>query len=58
VQLVPTDATYPASHKLFGGLLSEVLERGEDVLPRALEIAAEITENCSGVNWALMGDMM
>lgn len=28
------------------------------MLPRALEIATEITENCSGVSWALMRDMM
>ena len=58
MHLVSTGATYPASHKLFDGLFSEVLERGEDVLPRALEIAVEITENCSGVSWALMRDMM
>jgi len=58
MHLVSTGATYPASHKLFDGLFSEVLERGEDVLPRALDIATEITENCSGVSWALMRDMM
>jgi len=58
MHLVSTGATYPASHKLFDGLFSEVLEKGEDVLPRALEIATEITENCSEVSWALNRDMM
>ena len=58
MHLVSTGATYPASHKLFDGLFSEVLEKGEDVLPRALEIATDITANCSGVSWALMRDMM
>lgn len=58
MHLVSTGATYPASHKLYDGLFSEVLDRPEQVLPRALEIATEITENCSGVSWALMRDMM
>src|SRR5262249_16391485 len=58
MHLVSTGATYPASHKLFDGLFREVLERGEGVLPRALEITTEITENCSGVSWALMRDKM
>lgn len=58
MHLITTGATHPAGHKLYDGLFSEVLDRPEDVLPRALEIASEITENCSGVSWALMRDMM
>lgn len=58
MHLVSTGATYLASHKLYDGLFSEVLDRPEQVLPRALEIASEITDNCSGVSWALMRDMM
>jgi len=58
MHLITTGATYPASHKLLDGLFSETCERAEDVLPRALEIAKEYTDNCSGVSWALMRDMM
>lgn len=58
MHLVSTGAMYPASHRLFDGLFSEVLERSEDVLTRELEIAKEVTENCSGVSWTLTRDMM
>jgi enoyl-CoA hydratase/carnithine racemase len=58
MHLVTTGATYPASHKLLSGLFSETVDNPADVLPRALEIAHEFTENCSGVSWALMRDMM
>jgi enoyl-CoA hydratase/carnithine racemase len=58
MHLVSTGATYPASHKLYESLFSETLDRPEDVLPRALEIAQGMADNCSGVAWALMRDMM
>jgi enoyl-CoA hydratase/carnithine racemase len=58
MHLITTGATYPASHKLLSGLFSETVDNPADVLPRALEIAQEFTENCSGVSWALMRDMM
>jgi len=58
MHLVTTGSTYPANHKLLSGLFSETLDNPADVLPRALEVATEYTENCSGVSWALMRDMM
>lgn len=56
--LVTTGLTYPASHKVFDGLFAETLDKPEAVLPRALEIAKDILENCSGVSWALMRDLV
>jgi len=58
MHLVTTGATYPASHRLYDGLFSELTDRPDQVLPRALELATEYTDNCSGVSWALMRDMM
>jgi enoyl-CoA hydratase/carnithine racemase len=58
MHLVTTGAVYPATHPLLDGLFSEVLDKPEDVLPRALEIAGEIAGKVSGVSWALMRDMM
>jgi enoyl-CoA hydratase/carnithine racemase len=47
LHLVTTGSTYPASHKLMDGLFSELLDTPQQVLPRALELATEITENCA-----------
>jgi enoyl-CoA hydratase/carnithine racemase len=58
MHLVTTGATYPANHPLLSDLFSETLDRPDQVLPRALEIAQDITENVSSVTWALMRDMM
>ncbi|KAE9978188.1 hypothetical protein EG328_001639 [Venturia inaequalis] len=58
MHLITTGATYPANHRLLDGLFSETVDTPEGVLPRALEIAQEYTDNCSGVSWALMRDMM
>jgi enoyl-CoA hydratase/carnithine racemase len=58
LHLVSTGATYLADHKLLDGLFSEVLDTPEQVLPRALELADEISNNCSNVSLALMKDMM
>ena len=58
MHLITTGATYPASHPLLADLFSETLDNPADVLPRALEIATEVTENISSVSWALMKDMV
>jgi enoyl-CoA hydratase/carnithine racemase len=58
LHLVSTGATYQADHKLLDGLFSEVLDSPEKVLPRAIEIAEEISQNCSTVSVALMKEMM
>lgn len=58
MHLITTGATYPANHKLLDGLFSETVDKPEEVLPRALQIAEEFTENCSGVSWAIMRDIM
>ena len=58
MHLVTTGATYPAAHPLYEGLFTETLDNPEQVLPRALEIAQDVADNCSGVSWALMRDMM
>ena len=48
---------FPAQEALEGGLVSEVVAP-EDLLPRANEIAREMTENSSAVSVALMRQMM
>lgn len=58
MHLVTTAATYPASHKLFDDLFSEVMDTPDAVLPRALELATEVLDNCSTMAWALMRDMI
>jgi enoyl-CoA hydratase/carnithine racemase len=58
MHLISTGAVYSPAHKLFEGLFSEVLDKPEQVLPRALEIAEDIAQNVSTVSFALMRDMM
>lgn len=58
MHLVSTGAVYPATSKLFDGLFCEVLDRTEDVLPRALEFASDISKNVSTVSWTLMRDLI
>ncbi|GMK58554.1 hypothetical protein CspeluHIS016_0505860 [Cutaneotrichosporon spelunceum] len=58
MHLVSTGATYPADHALFDGLFTEVMDSPDAVLARALELAAEIVDNCSTVAWALMRDLV
>lgn len=58
MQVVTTGATYRASDPVWGGLFAEVLEKGEDVLPRALEMAEEVVKNTSMVSTYLMKEMM
>jgi enoyl-CoA hydratase/carnithine racemase len=57
MHLVTTGSVYPATHPLLSQLFSEILPE-EQVLPRALEIAADVAENTSGVSTALMRDLM
>ncbi|KAF2218884.1 enoyl-CoA hydratase [Elsinoe ampelina] len=58
MHLVTTGATYPASHKLLENLFSETLDKADQVLPRALEIAEEVASNTSVVSNAVMKDLM
>lgn len=45
--LLTTGKTYPANSPVLAGIFAEVLAQPEDVLPRALELAREITEEVS-----------
>lgn len=45
--LVSTGAVYPPTSKHFDGLFAETLQEPSQVLPRALEIAADIAQNVS-----------
>lgn len=58
MHLITTGSVYRASDKLYEGLFTETLERADDVLPRAIELASEIADNCSNVSWALMRDLI
>lgn len=57
MHLVTTGAVYPATHRLLDGLFSEVLPK-DQVLGRAVEIAEEVSRNCSGVSVSVMKDMI
>ncbi|KAJ3500932.1 hypothetical protein NM208_g17040 [Fusarium decemcellulare] len=57
LHLTTTGGVYPATHKLFDGLFSEVVAP-EEVLPTALRIADEIAANVSGVSARVMKDMI
>jgi len=58
MHLVTTGAVYPANHPLLDSLFSETVEKKEDVVTRALEVAEEIVRNTSVVSFALMRDLM
>ncbi|RFU75552.1 enoyl- hydratase [Trichoderma arundinaceum] len=53
LHLATTGSVYPAGHKLFDGLFSEVVE-ADQVLPTALKIADEIARNVSLVSATVM----
>jgi len=57
LHLVSTGAVYPASHKLFGELFSEVVAPDE-VLPTALGIADDIAANVSTKAARVMKDLI
>lgn len=58
MHVTTTGATYLASDKLWDGLFSELVERPEDVLPKALETAEDVVKNTSGVSSYFMKEMM
>lgn len=45
--LLTTGGVYPPNSPHFGHLFQETLPEASQVLPRALELATEIAENCS-----------
>ena len=55
--ITATGAVYPSTSPLLSSLFSEILAP-ELVLPRALELAQEIAQNCSTVSVALNKDLM
>jgi enoyl-CoA hydratase/carnithine racemase len=57
MHLVTMGSVYPSTDPLFRELFSEILPP-EKVLPRALELADEITKNTSAVSTHLMKDLM
>jgi hypothetical protein len=58
LHLVTTGSVYEAQNPLFNGLFSELLPSPEAVLPRALELAKEISDNTSTVSTNLMRELM
>lgn len=58
MQAVTTGSVYQAKDKVFDGLFSELLDRPEDVLPRALEVALDVVKNTSAVSTYLMKELM
>ncbi|CAM1504488.1 Fc.00g020790.m01.CDS01 [Cosmosporella sp. VM-42] len=57
LHLVTTGAVYPATHKLFSDLFTEIVPANE-VLPTALKIAEEVADNVSGVAARMMKDLI
>lgn len=57
MHLVSTGAVYPATHRLFADLFSEVVEP-EAVLPTALKIAEDMARNTSVVSTQVMKEMV
>lgn len=57
MHLVSTGAVYPATHRLFDELFSEVVEP-DQVLPTAIKIAEGMAQNCSIVSTQVMKEMM
>ena len=53
-----TGSTYTASDKIWDGLFTELCERPEDVLPRALAVAQDVVRNTSSVSTYLMKELM
>lgn len=58
LHLCTTGAVYPAGDRLFDGLFSELCDSPDEVLRRALDIAAEVVANTSVVSTYLMREMM
>ena len=58
LHLVTTGGVYEAKDQLFNGLFSELLPTPDQVLPRALKLAEEISTNTSVVSTNLMRELM
>ena len=58
MQAITTGSTYLADDPVWNGLFAHTVDRVEDVLPKALEIALEVTKNTSSVSTYLMKEMM
>jgi enoyl-CoA hydratase/carnithine racemase len=58
MQAITTGSTYRADDKIFDGLFSELVDKPEDVLPRALAAAEEVVRNTSAVSTYLMKELM
>jgi len=58
MHLITTGSTFEANHEMVRGLFSEIVEKREDVLPRALQVAEEVVANTSAVSTSLMREMM
>lgn len=58
LHLVTTGATYAAGDGLLGGLFTELVGEGREVLPRALGIAEGVARECSVVSVVTMRDMI
>jgi len=56
--LTTTGGVFPASSPHFGDLFAETLPTPEAVLPRALELAAQIASQTSPISTYLMREMM
>lgn len=57
LHLTTTGSVYPATHKLFDGLFSEIVAPNE-VIPTALRIAEDIAVNVSTVSSRVMKDLI
>lgn len=57
MHLVTTGAVYPATHDLWNGLFGEIVAP-DQVLPRALALAEEVTQHTSMVSNKVIRDLM
>ena len=58
LHLATTGATYPAGHKLFGPLFTEICPTPESTLTRALELADILAKKTSTVSTKIMREMI
>jgi enoyl-CoA hydratase/carnithine racemase len=58
MKAITTGATYLASDKVWDGLFSDLVDKPEDVLPKALEVAEDVVKNTSSVSTYLMKELM
>jgi enoyl-CoA hydratase/carnithine racemase len=58
MKAITTGSTYLADDKVWDGLFSELCEKSEQVLPRALVIAEDVVRNTSSVSTYLMKELM